>query len=238
MGTTAPTSNRCRRRRPEIELVGHLDGGNATWLRAGQFEESEEVDVVERSFRTVRHMRQKYRCACGGCIDTALGPLKLILGGRYSVDFAVAAVAVAKYLDHLQLQLSAWAYLSFVDDCALWALPESCLSLWVSLSGVTLPDSSMPSSRHQLSSRVQGSVSRGAGTDPPCRALRKPPGSKRSGRTDRCPDPRSSKAEWAGLRAKPERRRAATPREPTTPFRYPAPDVAGKKSARSARFAT
>jgi hypothetical protein len=160
--------------------------GGALTEMAGQFEESEEVDVVERSFRIVRHKRQKYRCACGGCIDTALGPPKLIPGGRYSVDFAVAVV-VAKYLDHLQL--SACAYLSFVDGCALWALPESCLSLWASLSGLTLPDSSMPSTRHQLPSRVQGSVSRGTWTDPPCRALRKPPGSKRSGRTDRRPDP-------------------------------------------------
>jgi transposase len=68
----------------------------------GQFEEAEEIDVVERSFRVVRHRRQKYRCRCGQCIDTALGPPKLIPGGRYSVDFAVA-VAVGKYLDHLPL---------------------------------------------------------------------------------------------------------------------------------------
>jgi transposase len=68
----------------------------------GQFEEAEEIDVVERSFNLVRHKRQKYRCRCGECIETALGPQKLIPGGRYSVDFAVA-VAVAKYADHLPL---------------------------------------------------------------------------------------------------------------------------------------
>jgi transposase len=67
-----------------------------------QYEEAEEVDVVERSFRLVRHRRQKYRCRCGGCVVTAPGPPKLVSGGRYSVDFAVA-VAVAKYLDHLPL---------------------------------------------------------------------------------------------------------------------------------------
>jgi transposase len=60
------------------------------------------VDVVERSFRLVRHKRQKYRCPCGECVETALGPPKLIPGGRYSVDFAVE-VAVAKYCDHLPL---------------------------------------------------------------------------------------------------------------------------------------
>ena len=69
---------------------------------AGQFEEHEEIDVVERSYQIVRHLRQKYRCGCGSCIDTALGPDKPIPGGRYSVDFGVH-VAVAKYLDHLPL---------------------------------------------------------------------------------------------------------------------------------------
>ncbi|HEU4924619.1 MAG TPA: IS66 family transposase [Burkholderiales bacterium] len=69
----------------------------------GQFEESEEVDVLERQFVLVRHKRKKYRCRCGGCIETALGPDKLIKGGRYSVDFAVS-VAVAKYADHLPLE--------------------------------------------------------------------------------------------------------------------------------------
>ncbi len=67
-----------------------------------QYEEADEIDVVERSFRIVRHRRQKYRCGCGGCVVTAPGPAKLVAGGRYSVDFAVA-VAVAKYLDHLPL---------------------------------------------------------------------------------------------------------------------------------------
>jgi transposase len=69
----------------------------------GQFEESEEVDVLERQFVLVRHKRKKYRCTCGGCVDTALGPDKLIPGGRYSVDFAVS-VAIAKYADHLPLE--------------------------------------------------------------------------------------------------------------------------------------
>jgi transposase len=69
---------------------------------AGQYEESEEIDVVARSYRLVRHRRQKYRCRCGGCVETALGPAKLIAGGRYSVGFATD-VAVAKYADHLPL---------------------------------------------------------------------------------------------------------------------------------------
>jgi transposase len=69
----------------------------------GQFEESAEVDSLERQFVLVRHKRKKYRCKCGGCVETALGPDKLIVGGRYSIDFAVS-VAIAKYADHLPLE--------------------------------------------------------------------------------------------------------------------------------------
>ena len=70
---------------------------------AGQSEDSEEVDVLERQFVLVRHKRKKYRCSCGGCVETAIGPEKLIPGGRYSIDFAVS-VAIAKYTDHLPLE--------------------------------------------------------------------------------------------------------------------------------------
>ena len=70
----------------------------------GQFEESELVDVVERKFIVRRIKRQKYRCQCGACVDTAEGPQdRLIAGGRYSLAFTVAVV-LAKYLDHLPLE--------------------------------------------------------------------------------------------------------------------------------------
>ena len=68
----------------------------------GQFDEADEVDVVERRFVLVKHKRQKYRCDCG-CIETAEGPPKLQKWGRYSIGFAIA-VAVGKYADHLPLQ--------------------------------------------------------------------------------------------------------------------------------------
>jgi transposase len=95
---------------PHVERIHTLDlpdqacprCGGALAPMDGQFEDHEEVDVVERSYRIVRHRRQKYRCGCGQCVETALGPDKLIRGGRYSIDFAVQ-VAVAKYLDHLPL---------------------------------------------------------------------------------------------------------------------------------------
>ena len=70
----------------------------------GQFEESELVDVVERKFIVRRIKRQKYRCQCGACVETAEGPDdRLTSGGRYSLAFTVAVV-LAKYLDHLPLE--------------------------------------------------------------------------------------------------------------------------------------
>jgi transposase len=115
---------------PAVEVVHELEEadracpacGGALTEMAGQCEESEEIDVVERSYRLVRHKRKKYRCACGGCVDTALGPAKLIPGGRYSVDFA-ASVAVAKYVDHLPLarQVRQMARASLTSDTqTLW----------------------------------------------------------------------------------------------------------------------
>ncbi len=76
--------------------------GGAVELWAGQTEDSEEVTVVERKFVIIRHRRQKARCKCGGCVRTAPAPAKLIVGGRYSLAFAVA-IAVQKYLYHLPL---------------------------------------------------------------------------------------------------------------------------------------
>ncbi len=77
------------------------DGTMELW--EGQFESSEEITVVETSYRIVLHQRQKYRCRCNGQVCTAPGPLKLIPGGRYSIDFAVHS-AIAKFCDHMPLE--------------------------------------------------------------------------------------------------------------------------------------
>ena len=108
-------ANRARPSRPgrapaRIEQVHTLDAademcpkcGGELQVFDGQFEEADEVDVVERRFVLVKHKRQKYRCDCG-CIETAEGPPKLQKSGRYSIGFATA-VAVGKYADHLPLQ--------------------------------------------------------------------------------------------------------------------------------------
>ncbi|MEZ4376478.1 MAG: IS66 family transposase [Polyangiaceae bacterium] len=80
--------------------------GGAMQEWAGQEEASEEIDVIERRFVIRRHLRKKYRCRCGGCVETAPGPMKLREGSRYSIDFAIE-VAVDKYVDHLALERQA-----------------------------------------------------------------------------------------------------------------------------------
>jgi transposase len=97
----------------------------------GQSEESEEIDVVERKFVLTKHRRQKYRCKCGGCVETALGPPKLFEGARYSINWAIE-VAVQKYLDHLplerQVRIMAREGLS-VDSQTLWDYLERLVRL-------------------------------------------------------------------------------------------------------------
>ncbi len=87
-----------------------------------QCEESEEITVTERSYSLVVHRRQKYRCRCNGNVTTAPGPVKLIAGGRYSLDFAVH-VAVQKYGDHLPLERQ-------VEVMARHGLETTSQALW------------------------------------------------------------------------------------------------------------
>ena len=96
---------------PLVETIHELDEADMTCPKCdsslvemgSQFEESEEISYQPPKIVLFHHKRQKYRCNCCGHIDTALGPAKLIAGGRYSISFAVH-VGVAKYLDHLPLE--------------------------------------------------------------------------------------------------------------------------------------
>jgi transposase len=67
---------------PQVEVVHTLDVPDRTCPKcggglremAGQYEEAEEIDVIERSFRLVHHKRQKYTCRCGSASTRRLGP--------------------------------------------------------------------------------------------------------------------------------------------------------------------
>lgn len=106
---------------PEAERTCAFCGGELEEWQ-GQSEDSEEITVVELSYKVVKHHRQKYRCRCNAQVVTAPGPDKLIPGGRYSVELAVH-VAERKYLDHMPLerQVKAMERRGFVTDSqTLW----------------------------------------------------------------------------------------------------------------------
>ena len=118
---TAPTAERERTQRPghgpseqaelpqvtevyeleEADRVCSSCGGTLEVLE-GQDDETEMVDVVQVQYRLVKVKARKYRCRCGGCIESALGPERCVKGGRYSLAFG-AKVVTDKYLDHMPL---------------------------------------------------------------------------------------------------------------------------------------
>ena len=67
------------------------------------FEESTEMEVIERRYILKRHKRQKYSCKCCNNIVTAPGGVKLTPGGEFSIQIATQ-VACDKYEDHLPLE--------------------------------------------------------------------------------------------------------------------------------------
>ena len=106
--STGPTE---QPRLPVIEREFTLDEpdracpscGGELRVMAGQFDESEMIDVVEVSYQLVKVKQQKYVCRCGGCVETALGPERALPGSRYSLAFAVK-VLLDKWLDHIPLE--------------------------------------------------------------------------------------------------------------------------------------
>ena len=118
---TTGTRKRRRKRRtpapqtdlPIVEEVLELDEPDKICPECGDpldemgncSEDSEMVEVVERSFFVKKVRRQKYRCRCGH-IEAALGPPKLRGTQRYTPEFALE-VATNKYLDHLPLERQA-----------------------------------------------------------------------------------------------------------------------------------
>jgi transposase len=74
------------------------------------FEESTEIEIIERSYKKIRHQRQKYKLKTEfnhsekeSVIITADGNEKLLPGSSYSIDFAVSTV-IDKHLNHIPLE--------------------------------------------------------------------------------------------------------------------------------------
>lgn len=96
---------------PLVEVVHLLDAADCVCpkcaanlkVMAEQYEETELVSVVQVRYELHKHKQQKYRCGRCGHIEAALGPQRLIPGGRYDLAFTVQ-VAIDKFLDHLPLE--------------------------------------------------------------------------------------------------------------------------------------
>lgn len=111
----APTPQRGHGRtsQPEVPVIERTDildeqeqrcdscGGQLEEWK-GQYETSDVITVIRRSFLIEHQKRQKYRCRCHANIVCAPGPNRLLPRGRYSLEFAVE-VAVDKYVHHIPL---------------------------------------------------------------------------------------------------------------------------------------
>ena len=78
-------------------------GGDNFFEMNNCFEESNEIEVIERKYIIKRHKRQKYSCKCCNKIIVAKGGVKLTPGGEYSIQLATQ-IACDKFEDHLPLE--------------------------------------------------------------------------------------------------------------------------------------
>lgn len=96
-----------------IEIVDHtlandqcecdICGGRLEEIEE-QTEDSEEITVIERTYKIVVNQRLKYHCCdCHSNVITAPMPPRLVPGGRYSNEFAIS-IAIDKYADNIPLE--------------------------------------------------------------------------------------------------------------------------------------
>lgn len=78
-------------------------GGEKFYEMNNVFEESSEIEVIERKYIIKRHLRKKYSCKCCNQISVAPGGIKLTPGGEYSIQLATQ-IACDKFEDHLPLE--------------------------------------------------------------------------------------------------------------------------------------
>ncbi len=90
---------------------------------ANFFEDSVEIEIVERSYKKIKHRQQKYKLKSdlnktdkASVIITADGPTKLLPGSSYSIDFAMSSV-VDKHLNHIPLERQVRMMNSFGLKC-------------------------------------------------------------------------------------------------------------------------
>jgi len=96
---------------PEVEIehsdVDCLCCENPNLVKMeGQFEESGEIDLIEKSAIKKKHRRQKYRCKNCESIVTSKGQAKIKKAQKYSINFCVST-AIDKFSYHLPLERQA-----------------------------------------------------------------------------------------------------------------------------------
>jgi len=77
--------------------------GSLNIKEMNSFEESSEIEVIERRYIIKRHKRHKYSCKDCNSIVTAPGGVKLTPGGQYSIQLATQ-IASDKFEDHIPLE--------------------------------------------------------------------------------------------------------------------------------------
>jgi transposase len=88
---------------PECRHCSSCGGEVGELTDMGVTEDSEMITIDSRKIVLEVHRRHKYRCACNAAVKTAPGPLRLIPGGRYSIEFGIAVV-LGKREEHLPLE--------------------------------------------------------------------------------------------------------------------------------------
>jgi transposase len=85
-----------------VDLICKFCSSNNIKLMKDCYEESIEVVVEEKKYIIKKHLREKWTCLDCGKITTAAGAIKLIPGGKFSIQLAVAVVD-DKFANHLPL---------------------------------------------------------------------------------------------------------------------------------------
>lgn len=81
----------------------NCDACGSVMSDSGMQEESEQINVIPKSFEIIRTLRAKFRCSCHGCIKTTPLPPRITEGSSYS-DEMIMDVVVSKYCDLIPME--------------------------------------------------------------------------------------------------------------------------------------
>lgn len=121
-----------------VELIYKYCKSDNIKLMKKCYEESIEVMAVEKRYFIKKHLREKWTCLDCGKITTAAGAIKLVPGGKFSIQLAVSLVD-DKFTNHIPLerQRKIMARLGlYVDIKTLFGLTEHVEKLLSSITAM------------------------------------------------------------------------------------------------------